>query len=168
MPNDLLLMAWPYQSQVLTSFRFVGDYFLPPPYSGSASLTQIRSSVNATGFEVLYRCQGCFSWSSADYNETAPTATGDPLVFGYAIAAEAPKNAGCPDKIEFGFHQQGYGEWGIPVENATQASYSKWTSLATKSVNGSCTGTASASSRRSSGVEGRRSIRLSQDLARHW
>ncbi|OAA55049.1 Cellobiose dehydrogenase, cytochrome [Niveomyces insectorum RCEF 264] len=151
MPSDLLLMAWPYQGHVYTSFRYVTDYFMPLQFGGpngtngtsaafpAPRLTVIRSTANATGYEIVYRCQNCFSWQQGTYNETVHTATGDPdnvLVLGFAQAAKGPLNPACPgNDLTFGFHDNGYGQWGAPVQNATRAAYAAWAKLATQAPN---------------------------------
>lgn len=139
MVNALLLMAWPFQGQVLTSFRFVSDYFMPDLYSGNASLTQISSWVNATGYEVIFRCQNCTAWDQVGNSGAVMSSQpGGTLVLGRAQAADGPENAGCPNEIAYGFHNNGYGEWGADVEKIASPSYSKWASLATRIVPGSC------------------------------
>lgn len=153
MTSDLLLMAWPYQGNVFTSFRWVADYFMPGQFGGpngtngttaafpSPVLTVISSAANATFYEVIYRCQNCFSWQQGTYNETVHTAlqpgdTESVLVLGYAQATKGPTNPACPgDSLNFGFHDNGYAQWGAPLSNATRASYASWTKLATKMPN---------------------------------
>jgi cellobiose dehydrogenase (acceptor) len=146
MVSDLLLMAWPYKDQVMTSFRWATDYFPAGVFNeGNATLTQISSWVNTTGYEVIYRCQNCFSWGGggggqgggASSAEVSPTSSGS-LVLGHAQSFDSPANPGCPDKITYGFHDNGYGQWGAALNGSTSASYSKWAALATKSVATSC------------------------------
>ncbi|KAH8883569.1 CBD9-like protein, partial [Thozetella sp. PMI_491] len=136
MTQDLLLMAWPYQGQVLTSFRYINDYFKPPVYTGNATLTQISSSVNATSFQIIYRCQNCFSWSQDAYSEAAPTTEGG-LLLGYAQAFKGPTNPGCPAQLDFGFHDNGYGQWLANLTGTNSSSYSAWSKLATQPPVGS-------------------------------
>jgi cellobiose dehydrogenase (acceptor) len=139
MVYSLLLMAWPYQGQVLTSFRFITDYFMPDVYGGNATLTQISSWVNSTGYEVTYRCQNCMSWDQDGNSGAVQTSqANDVLVLGRAQAADGPTSASCPHEIAFGFHNNGYGEWGAGLENITSPSYSAWAALATQTVLGSC------------------------------
>lgn len=141
MTQDLLLMAWPYQGNVLTSLRWATDYFMPLPYKSNTTVDQISSKVNATGFELIFRCRNCFSWAQGSYNESVNTSTNDGfLLFGFAQAGQGPQNAGCPDRITFDFHDNGYGQWGALAANATRASYSKWAALPTQAVNVTCTG----------------------------
>ncbi len=167
MTSDLLLMAYPYQGHVYTSFRYVADYFLPGQFGGpngtngtSAAfpapvLSIISSRANATSYEVLYRCQNCFRWQQGAYNESVHTAlTADEvesvLVLGYAQAGLGPTNGGCPaSQLSFGFHDNGYMQWGAPVSNATRTSYAAWTKLATQAPTaGTAEGCKAATTRR--------------------
>lgn len=145
MTQALLLMAWPYGGdQVLTSFRYTPGYQAPPVYTGNAKLTQISSSQNETTYEVIYRCQNCFTWNAGGTNVTSQTSQGT-LVLGRAQALKSVGNAGCPDRITFGFHDNGYGQFGAPLDGIPQSSYSSWAALATKAVSTNC-GAASTTS----------------------
>lgn len=144
MTQALLLVAWPFGDQVLTSFRYTAGYQFPPVYTGDAKLTQISSSVNDTTFEVIYRCQNCFTWNAGGANVSVSTSQKS-LMFGRAAASKAPTNPGCPDKITFGFHDNGYAQFGADLSNAAQASYSTWAALATKTVSTTCDATSTAS-----------------------
>jgi len=138
MTKDLLLMAWPYQGQILTSFRWAEDYFPPLPYTASnASVTQISATVNATGFELIYRCQNCFSWPREDEVQTIATTEGRNL-FGFAQATLGPSNPGCPGKIGIEYHDNGFGLWMAEFENATSSSYAGWAALAKPAPAGTC------------------------------
>ncbi len=131
MPRDLLVMAWPYKGQVLSSLRWADDYFMPSPFKDSnATVVPISSSVNATGFELIYRCQNCLSWTHQG-NQTGSVATTDgAAMFGFAQGSGGPQNPGCPDQITFDFHDNGYGQWLAGFGNATNLSYTKWAGLA--------------------------------------
>lgn len=143
MLNGLLLMAWPNNGSVLTSFRWATDYFMPDPYTGNASLTQISSYINDTSYEILYRCVGCFAYSQNGTSGNVSTSAGF-FVLGYAQAFDGPSaNAGCPDQIVFGFHTNGYQQWGAPLAGVPNPSYAKWAGLATQTVPGSCLGAGS-------------------------
>lgn len=136
-------MVWPFGDQVLTSFRYTPGYQTPPVYNGNAKLTQISSFVNDTTYEVIYRCQNCFSWSASGQNASVQT-TQQTLVLGRAQALKSVGNAGCPDKITFGFHDNGYGQFGAPLEGIPQPSYSSWAALATKAVSNTCAGSSTS------------------------
>lgn len=137
MTQALLLVAWPYQGQVLTSFRYAYSYQLPPVYTGDAKLTQISSFVNDTHYGLTYRCQRCLAWNADGTPGKAPTSAGF-LVLGRAQSKKDPTNAGCPNQISYGFHDNGYGQYGAPLDKVVNPSYSEWAALATKTVTGSC------------------------------
>jgi cellobiose dehydrogenase (acceptor) len=138
MVSNLLLMIWPYQNQILSSFRFADDYFLPPPYAGNATLTQLSSTVNATSYELIYRCQNCFAWNHKGTVGNVASSEGG-ILMGRALSNDAPEaNIACPSTLSFGFHASGFGLWMIPIENATTPGYAKWAALPAKTVAGSC------------------------------
>lgn len=112
---------------------------MPAEYAGNATLTQIRSKVDDTGYEVLYRCQGCFSWDHNGVAGSASTSQGY-LVAGRAQGNIVPENPSCPSDITFGFHDDGFGQSGLPLDGAPNESYEEWAALATNSVAGSCGG----------------------------
>ncbi|KAK8020386.1 carbohydrate-binding module family 1 protein [Apiospora arundinis] len=76
MTQALLLMAWPNEKEVLTSFRYATGYSMPVPYNGDAKLTQISSSINGSTYEVLFRCQNCFSWNHDGSTGSVSTSEG--------------------------------------------------------------------------------------------
>lgn len=138
MTQALLLVAWPYNGEVLTSFRFATGYNLPGVYTGNATLTQISSKVNDTGFEVIYRCQNCFSWDQEGTSGHVETSTGT-LILGRASASTVPSNPECPAEISFRQHES-FGQFGAPLAGITKAQYPDWAALATKVVPGECGG----------------------------
>lgn len=139
MTQALLLVAWPYEDQVLTSFRYADGYSMPAEYTGNATLTQIRSKVDDGGYEVLYRCEGCFSWEQGGAASSVSTSQGY-IVAGYAQGKVVPGNPGCPSDITFDFHDDGFGQSGLPLDDAPSESYEEWAALASNTVTGSCGG----------------------------
>lgn len=138
MTQALLIVAWPNENEVLTSFRFATGYNLPEEYKGPANLTQISSKVTATGFELIYRCQGCFSWDHEGATGGVQSSAGF-FVLGRASATTIPSNPSCPSKITFNQHES-FGQFGAPLQTVVKDSYSTWTKLATKTVTGDCGG----------------------------
>ncbi|KAK3682195.1 hypothetical protein B0T22DRAFT_278809 [Podospora appendiculata] len=137
MTQSLLLMAWAHNGSVYTSFRYTSGYNLPGLYTGNATLTQISSTINSTQFELVYRCQGCLSWNQGGSKGSVSTSS-KLLILGRAAAKGELQNPSCPDKAFFGFHDNGYGQYGAPLDNAPQASYSKWAALATATPTTDC------------------------------
>lgn len=141
MTQTLLIVAWPYEDQVLTSFRYADGYSMPAEYTGEATLTQIRSKVDDDGYEVLYRCQGCFSWDQNGVASSVSTSQGY-IVAGQAQGNVVPENPGCPSDITFAFHDDGFGQSGLPLDDAPSESYEEWAALASNTVTGTCGGDA--------------------------
>lgn len=143
MNQALLLVAWAYQDQVVTSFRFATGYNLPDIYSGDAKLTQISSLVNGSTFELIYRCENCYSWNQNGQAGSVATTSGF-FILGYAQAQTAPANPSCPDST-FVQHDV-FGQYGAQLNSAVNTSYSQWTALATKTYNGACSSTTTTTS----------------------
>ncbi|KAI1402017.1 hypothetical protein F4819DRAFT_496243 [Hypoxylon fuscum] len=138
MTQALLLVAWPYQDQVLTSFRFATGYNMPALYSGNATLTQISSKVNGTGFELIYRCQNCYSWDQEGSTGSVATSSGA-LVLGRASSAVLPTSPECPANIKLQQHSM-IGQFSALLDTVGKAKYPDWAALATKTVLGECGG----------------------------
>lgn len=130
-------MAWPYEDQVLTSFRFATGYAAPGVYTGDAKLTQIASKLNDTFFELQYRCENCFAWDQDGSTGSVSTTEGL-LITGRAAAKSSPGNPGCPAEIEIQQHDNGFGQFGAALDDVPNASYSQWAELATATVTGDC------------------------------
>nr|ADT70775.1 cellobiose dehydrogenase [Hypoxylon haematostroma] len=140
MTNSLLLMAWPHEDEILTSFRFASGYTRPDLYTGDAKLTQISSTIDKDHFTLIFRCQNCLAWNQDGASGSASTSAGS-LILGWASALRAPTNAGCPAEINFNFHNNGQMIWGATLdESAANPSYSEWAAKATATVTGDCGG----------------------------
>ncbi|KAI0134670.1 cellobiose dehydrogenase [Xylariales sp. AK1849] len=142
MTQALLLVAWPDQDQVVTSFRYATGYNLPDVYTGDANLTQISATVNGSDFELIYRCQNCFSWNQDGSTGSVSTSSGF-LVLGWALATTAPTTPTCPDS-SFDQHTD-FGQYGAQLNDSTNSAYSSWAALATNTVNGACATTTTTS-----------------------
>ncbi|KAI1113507.1 cellobiose dehydrogenase [Nemania sp. NC0429] len=138
MTQALLIVAWANGNEVLTSFRFATGYDLPGEYNGPANLTQVSSKVTDTGFELIYRCQGCFSWDHEGATGGVQSSSGF-FIIGRAAAAATPSNPSCPSKISVAQHES-FGQFGAPLQNVVKDSYATWAKLATKTVTGDCGG----------------------------
>ncbi|KAK0708434.1 cellobiose dehydrogenase [Lasiosphaeris hirsuta] len=138
MTQALLLMAWPFNGTVYTSLRYATGYNMPTPYTGNATVTQISSTFKAGQFELIYRCQGCLSWNQGGSVGKVSTTSGS-LILGHAASKTNLRNPSCPDKAFFGFHDNGYGQWGADLAKAPQADYAKWAALSAAAVPTDCT-----------------------------
>ncbi|KAK3321309.1 hypothetical protein B0T19DRAFT_445081 [Cercophora scortea] len=137
MNSNLLLVAYPQQNTILTSFRWATDYHLPAAYTGAAKLTQISSTINATHYSLLFRCQNCLKWSQGAESGSAPTSEGY-LVLGWCHATSSPVSGTCPASLVVRQHN----DQGIfPARfnsGAVNAAYASWAAKATNTVTGSC------------------------------
>ncbi|TGJ83688.1 hypothetical protein E0Z10_g5078 [Xylaria hypoxylon] len=141
MTNSLLLMAYPYNNQVLTSFRYATGYDNPELYTGDAKLTQISSTVNSTHYSLIYRCQNCLSWNQGGATGSVSTSAGF-LVLGWCNAFPSPGNPSCPDKVTLVQHDNGQSIFGAVLDSSVaNPSYSAWAAKATATVTGSCAAT---------------------------
>lgn len=138
MAQSLLLVAWPYESEVLTSFRYATGYSTPSVYTGDAKLSILASSVNSSSFTIVYRCEDCWKWDQDGATGSVSTSSGT-AVLGRAAANEAPGNPGCPNDITIPYHSRAFGQYGAPFTSATAASYSAYATMATVSTTGAAT-----------------------------
>ncbi|KAJ8123784.1 hypothetical protein ONZ43_g345 [Nemania bipapillata] len=136
MTQALLMVAWANGEEVLTSFRYATGYSLPEEYKGQANLTQISSKVTDTGFELIYRCQGCFSWDHDGATGGVQTTSGF-LILGRASSKTAPTSPSCPSQITVKQHDL-FGQFGAPLETLPKTSYDAWAATATNLVTGNC------------------------------
>ncbi|KAL5351186.1 hypothetical protein ACLOAV_003037 [Pseudogymnoascus australis] len=129
MTNNLLLMAWPYNGKILTSFRQASGYVEPNIYTGNAVLSQISATVNATHYKLIYRCQNCLAQDLSGGTDTTHSSSGV-LVLAWTQAFPAPKTPSDPNSVIVQ-HDNGMGIFGAPAANMVQANYAKWAELAT-------------------------------------
>ncbi|KFY05536.1 hypothetical protein V492_08470 [Pseudogymnoascus sp. VKM F-4246] len=129
MTNNLLLMAWPYDGKILTSFRQASGYVNPNIYTGNAILSPISSTVNETHYKLIYRCQNCLAQDLAGDTDTTHS-SGGVLVLAWAQAFPAPITPSDPNS-DIVQHDNGMGIFGAPAANMVQTDYEKWAALAT-------------------------------------
>ncbi|KAI0525889.1 fungal cellulose binding domain-containing protein [Xylaria bambusicola] len=140
MTNSLLIMAYPYKDEVLTSFRYATGYDNPEVYTGDAQLTQISSTINEAHYSVIFRCQNCLSWDHDGATGSVST-SGAFLVLGWCNAFATPGNPECPNDVSIIQHDNGQSIFGAALDsNAANPSYTEWAAKATNTVTGSCGG----------------------------
>lgn len=139
MTNSLLFMAYPHEDEILTAFKWAASWNTPVKYEGDAKVTQISSNINATHYTLIYRCEGCTSWSQDGFSGAlSTTATGGAL--GWCHSVDVPGNADCPDAVELVQHQT-QSIFGFSHSDAEfNDEYDDWAKLATNVVEGSCSG----------------------------
>ena len=106
-------------------------YVAPDIYTGNATVTTLYSSVNATSYTWVYRCQNCWAWNQDGVAGSAPTSEGFQLL-AWAQAEEAPLTPSDPNSnVNQHEYQGNFG--GFPA-SAVNSAYSQW---ATKTYAGS-------------------------------
>jgi cellobiose dehydrogenase (acceptor) len=142
MTNSLLLMAYPYQGKILTSFRYATGYGMPDIYTGNAQLTQISSSINSTHYTLVYRCQNCMQWNQGGATGSQSTSSAF-LLLGWCQAYVSPTSPACPGTLSLVQHDA-QNIFGAQLHSAAaNPSYSAWAANATSTVTGTCGGTIS-------------------------
>lgn len=139
MTNSLLLTAYPHNGEVLTALMFATGYEMPDPYAGDAEITQVRSTIAADSFELIYRCQGCLAWNHNGATGGPATSSGG-MMLGWALGNDKPSNPECPADITVLQHQSQFIFRGTLTENVANEAYEEWTALATNVVAGDCDG----------------------------
>jgi cellobiose dehydrogenase (acceptor) len=139
MTNSMLLAAWPQGDEVYTDFKKAPGYEQPLHFGGNAKLTQISSSVNATHFRLVYRCENCIKWSGDGVSGTGSTSSGQ-LVNCWAHGKTNVIDGECPKDTTFVQHET-QNTWGMQInEVSVHSEYSEWTKLATKAAPSQCDG----------------------------
>lgn len=140
MTRSLLLMAWPHEDEVLTTFMFASGYDMPEIYTGDAKLTQIASHINETNYSVQFRCEGCLSWNH-EGNTGGPSTSSGFMLLGWAQAYGTPENPSCPADVRVDQHEtQNIFPAVIGDSTIADPSYSEWAAMATNTVTGNCGG----------------------------
>ncbi|KAM3417617.1 Cellobiose dehydrogenase [Cercospora zeina] len=131
MTGCLILVVWPNEDQVITSFRYATGYVEPDLYTGDAALTTINSFVNSTHFGLTYRCKNCWTWDQGGETGSAvPPTTSDAFqMLGWAQGGAAPTN---PEATSAAIAQHAQANiMAAEVASARNTGYTSWTSLGT-------------------------------------
>ncbi|KAL5510993.1 hypothetical protein ACEPAG_3712 [Sanghuangporus baumii] len=103
MVGDLLMVFWPNGDEIMYSPRWATGYIQPVLYDGP-TVTTISSSVNATHWKTIYRCQNCTTWSGGSFD------TNGTPVFAWVISLTAVDD---PADIDTNFNEHDdFGFWG--------------------------------------------------------
>jgi cellobiose dehydrogenase (acceptor) len=103
-------------------------YEAPVIYNGTASLTQIYTSVNATNWMMVYKCTRCLIFDDPSQTSFNTSTSKGSWEQGWSQSYAPPYDAANADS-GFSQHNNGMGEFQIEVASATQASYSNWATL---------------------------------------
>jgi len=139
MLNRPLLTAYPWGDDVLTTFFWATGYESPVHYTGDAEVIQIRSSITAEYFELIFRCVNCLAWNQGGVTGSVSTSAGG-MTMGWAWADESPANGECPATLVVDQHTT-QSIFGSAFTSASKnALYADWVELATDVVPGNCDG----------------------------
>lgn len=77
--------------------------------------------MNETHFSLTFRCQGCTKWGE----DRGFDASGEFTVMGWAQADMPPVDPADPDSPVM-YHNNGFGQYGVILEQARSAEYQNW------------------------------------------
>ncbi|KAL1757668.1 cellobiose dehydrogenase [Schizophyllum commune] len=131
MLNSLLLVAWANGGEVVHSARIASGYVLPTPLEGPVITDLPSTTVNATHWKWVYRCQNCTTWDGGSLD---PTGSGAPA---WAYSTKAVDDPSDPDS-DFAQHTD-FGFYGLDFASAhaAQADYDNWAAGGTGGGGGS-------------------------------
>ncbi|CAK1366329.1 unnamed protein product [Cercospora beticola] len=129
MTGSLLLITWPNEGKVMTSFRHASGYVEPALYTGDATLKVINSFVNESHYGLTYRCENCWSWDQdGETGSSVPaTTSGASQLLGWAQATVSPTNPEATDAAIVQHAQANI--MAAAVASARNADYTSWIAL---------------------------------------
>lgn len=140
MNENLLILVYPQDGAVLTSFRWAQDYQLPGLYKGDARLTQVSSTVNSTHYSVIFRCQNCFRWQQGTSEARQVSTSEGYLVLGWCFSTVSPTGGSCPNTLTVRQHTA-QGLFAAPLsDSVVHSQYASWAAKANSVVAGNCGG----------------------------
>jgi len=134
MTNNILLVTWLEGETIHKSFRFATGYDAPEIYTGNATLIPISETINATHYEISYRCKSCWVWDQdgVEGDMIPKTTASAGQIMGWAEATAAPAN---PSEDDSSIEQHvGSGLMGIAVGSARNSDYTSWIELASETA----------------------------------
>ncbi|EIW75959.1 cytochrome domain of cellobiose dehydrogenase Hp3 Ph 7.5 [Coniophora puteana RWD-64-598 SS2] len=120
MVGDLLLVAWPDTSagKIVSTTRYATGYSSPAVYAGPTITDLNSTTVNATHWKWVYRCENCTTWNGGSLNTNASSAVA------WAYSSSAPVD---PTSSNTTFHEHDdFGFFGMAWNNASSANYSSY------------------------------------------
>ncbi|KAG8925165.1 hypothetical protein FRC02_009888, partial [Tulasnella sp. 418] len=124
MNNNLLIVAWPWNNQIIFSPRVTSNY-APPHVVTRPVITTISFSITSTQWKWRFRCQGCTSWTFQ--GGSGAIVQDNYSVFGWALSTVAVNNPSNPAST-FDQHTD-FGLFAADIGNAHSNSYPMATSL---------------------------------------
>ncbi|PSN75267.1 FAD/NAD(P)-binding domain-containing protein, partial [Corynespora cassiicola Philippines] len=124
MRNNLIVVAWPNEGEVVSSFRKATGYTSPPVVEGDFTMSTIPDGtyVNDTAFSYTFLCKNCIGTDALQLSDTNN-------VFGWAMADTAVTDPTSASSA-LSYHQAGFGAFGVQAANAKSAEFDAWSALA--------------------------------------
>ncbi|KAF2123535.1 carbohydrate-binding module family 1 protein [Dothidotthia symphoricarpi CBS 119687] len=129
MAGNLLVVAWPNEGEIVSSFREATGYTNPAVTTGDFKMTPIPEGtyVNDTAFSYTFLCSNCIS-DDVTKGLVIYEAPSNNIV-GWAYSADALTDS-TSASATLNYHSGGFGAFGCPMANATSADYETWAALA--------------------------------------
>ncbi|KAI0047488.1 iron reductase domain protein [Auriscalpium vulgare] len=120
MVGDLLIVAWPNGNSTVASTRYANGRAQPGMYSGPVLTNLPSTSVNATHWNWVFRCQNCTSWTGGSLNTTVGSQ------WGWAYSRNRVNKPSSPSS-DFQRHDDS-GHWiqDLPSAHASAADYASY------------------------------------------
>lgn len=128
MVGSVLVVAFPHEGKVVSSFRKATGYTNPPVLTGDFSMTPIPEGtyVNDTAFSYTFLCKNCMGATEADGIVLSDTMN----VLSWAYSNTALTDPSSASAV-LNMHNGGYGSFGMKVADAKSADFEKWAAMAT-------------------------------------
>ncbi|KAF1965150.1 hypothetical protein BU23DRAFT_406878, partial [Bimuria novae-zelandiae CBS 107.79] len=128
MVGSVLVVAWPHEGEIISSFRKATGYTNPPVATGDFSMTAIPEGtwVNDTAFSYTFLCKNCIGDTAAAGIVLSETTN----VLSWAYSNTALTDPSSADAT-LNMHNGGYGSFGMTVADAQSAEFETWAAMAT-------------------------------------
>lgn len=136
MTGNLLVVAWPNDGEIVSSFRKATGYTSPAVTTGDFKMNPIPDGtfVNDTAFSYTFLCKNCISDDVATglviYDSPSTN------IMGWAYSNDALTDPGTASSA-LTYHTAGFGAFGLPMSNATSANFDTWAAMAVEGNTGS-------------------------------
>ncbi|CAO2658307.1 Nn.00g060300.m01.CDS01 [Neocucurbitaria sp. VM-36] len=129
MTGNLLVVAWPNDGEVVSSFREATGYTSPSTKTGDFSMTPIPEGtfVNETAFSYTFLCSNCISDDVS--NGLVIYESPSTNIMGWAFSDDALSDPATASSA-LTYHSAGFGAFGLPMDNAKSADFETWAALA--------------------------------------
>jgi cellobiose dehydrogenase (acceptor) len=138
MTGNLMVVAWPHEGKIVSSFRLATGYTNPAVATGDFKMNPIPDGtyVNGTAFSYTFLCKNCISKDP----ETGMVLYEAPStnIVGWAFSATAPTSPASASAA-LNYHT-GFGAFGLPAADAQSAKFETWAAMAVEGSSGSGSG----------------------------